>query len=154
MLQGGAVMSDIAGPDGSVIAHKYATGEWAHTRGQRIPERYPTNLEVAKGVEQKVSVRTLRHHQTGTMAPFIDESAVCGHQCSLHESKDAQWKRTYLIRHLYLQHTCTNQLTQVWLLLHVDCTLQASVETFRRYRHVAWYTLFVAMYMLALYYQV
>lgn len=68
MLQGGAVMSDTAGPDGSVIARKYATGEWAHTRGQRIPERYPTNLEVAKGVEQKVSVRTTRHHQAGTMA--------------------------------------------------------------------------------------
>eukprot|EP00775_Hariotina_reticulata_P008222 gene8221-8414_t len=73
-----------AGPEGSVIAHKYATGEWAHTRGQRIPERYPTNVEVAKEVEQKVS---------------------------------------------------------------------ASVEIFRRYRQVTWYTLFVALYMLALYYQ-
>lgn len=32
--------------------------------------------------------------------------------------------------------------------------LQASVETYRSYRHVAWYTLFIVLYMLVLYYQV
>eukprot|EP00879_Flechtneria_rotunda_P018889 GHRR01019826.1.p1 GENE.GHRR01019826.1~~GHRR01019826.1.p1 ORF type:complete len:292 (+),score=43.44 GHRR01019826.1:264-1139(+) len=72
------------GPDGSVIAEKYLTGEWAHSKGEYIPERYPTNREVASSIEQQVS---------------------------------------------------------------------ASVETYRKYRLVAWYTLFVALYMMALYYQ-
>lgn len=73
------------GADGSAIADKYAKGEWMHSKGQVIPERYPTNREVATAVEQQVS---------------------------------------------------------------------ASVETYRSYRHVAWYTTFVALYLLALYYQV
>lgn len=46
------------GPDGSVIAERYMTGQWQHAKGEFIPERYPTNREVAKAIEQKVSVRT------------------------------------------------------------------------------------------------
>lgn len=44
------------GPDGSVIAERYMTGQWQHTKGEYISERYPTNQEVAKAVEQQVSV--------------------------------------------------------------------------------------------------
>lgn len=69
----------------SVIAQKYASGQWWHTKGQVIPERYPTNEEVAAAIEQQVS---------------------------------------------------------------------ASVATYRSYRHVAWYTTFVALYLLVLYLQV
>jgi hypothetical protein len=34
------------------------------------------------------------------------------------------------------------------------CCLQASVENYRNYRHVTWYTLFILLYMLVLYFQV
>jgi hypothetical protein len=34
------------------------------------------------------------------------------------------------------------------------CLLQASVENYRNYRHVTWYTLFIVLYMLVLYFQV
>lgn len=71
--------------DDSVIAAKYASGEWVHAKGQPVPERYPTNREVAEAVEQLVS---------------------------------------------------------------------ASVETYRNYRGVAWYTLFIGLYLLTLYSQV
>jgi hypothetical protein len=71
--------------DSSVIADKYARGEWMHSKGQVIPERYPTDKEIARAVEQQVS---------------------------------------------------------------------ASVETYRNYRRVAWYTTFVAIYLLVLYLQV
>lgn len=47
------------GPEGSVIAERYLTGQWQHTKGEYIPERYPTNREVAKAIEQQVSVGTL-----------------------------------------------------------------------------------------------
>lgn len=56
-----------------------------HSKGQIIPERYPTDKEIASAIEQQVS---------------------------------------------------------------------ASVETYRNYRHVAWYTFFVAIYLLVLYFQV
>eukprot|EP00878_Enallax_costatus_P014604 GHUV01015278.1.p1 GENE.GHUV01015278.1~~GHUV01015278.1.p1 ORF type:complete len:330 (+),score=78.71 GHUV01015278.1:470-1459(+) len=72
------------GPDGSVIAERYMTGQWQHAKGEYIPERYPTNREVAKAIEQQVS---------------------------------------------------------------------ASVDIFRKYRHVTWYTIFVGLYMLVLYFQ-
>lgn len=74
-----------AAADSSAIAEKYATGQWMHSKGQLIPEKYPTNREVAVALEEKVS---------------------------------------------------------------------ASVETYRNYRHVAWYTTFVAIYLLVLYFQV
>jgi hypothetical protein len=34
------------------------------------------------------------------------------------------------------------------------CLLQASVDSYRNYRHVTWYTLFIVLYMLVLYFQV
>lgn len=34
------------------------------------------------------------------------------------------------------------------------CFLQTSVENYRNYRHVTWYTLFIVLYMLVLYFQV
>ncbi len=71
--------------DSSIIAEKYASGQWMHSKGQIIPERYPTNKEVAAAIEEQVST---------------------------------------------------------------------SVETYRNYRHVAWYTTFVALYLLVLYFQV
>jgi hypothetical protein len=71
--------------DSSIVAEKYATGQWMHSKGQIIPERYPTDKEIASAIEQQVS---------------------------------------------------------------------ASVETYRNYRHVAWYTFFVAIYLLVLYFQV
>jgi hypothetical protein len=71
--------------DSSVIADKYARGEWMHSKGQVIPERYPTDKEIARAVEEQVS---------------------------------------------------------------------ASVETYRNYGRVAWYTTFVAIYLLVLYLQV
>lgn len=71
--------------DGSVIGDKYASGQCVHSKGQVIPERYPTNKEVARAIEQQVA---------------------------------------------------------------------ASVETYANYRHVAWYTAFLALYLLVLYFQV
>lgn len=83
-----AEAQDAPGPsaaDSSIIGEKYATGQWMHSKGQFIPERYPTNKELASAIEQQVS---------------------------------------------------------------------ASVETYANYRHVAWYTAFVAIYLLVLYFQV
>jgi hypothetical protein len=71
--------------DSSIVAGKYATGQWMHSKGQTIPERYPTDKEIARSIKQQIS---------------------------------------------------------------------ASVETYRNYRHVAWYTVFVAIYLLVLYFQV
>jgi hypothetical protein len=68
-----------------VIGEKYESGQWVHSKGQVVPERYPTNKEVARAIEQQVA---------------------------------------------------------------------ASVETYASYRNVAWYTAFLAVYLLVLYFQV
>lgn len=82
---GDSTAAGTSAADSSIIADKYASGQWMHSKGQVIPERYPTNREVAAAIEEQVST---------------------------------------------------------------------SVETYRNYRHVAWYTLFVALYLLVLYFQV
>lgn len=69
----------------SVIADKYASGQWMHSKGQYVPERYPTDREIVQEIQRHVA---------------------------------------------------------------------ASVETFRNYRHVTWYTAFVAIYLVVLYFQV
>ncbi|KAF6259437.1 hypothetical protein COO60DRAFT_1688690 [Scenedesmus sp. NREL 46B-D3] len=70
--------------DGSIIAELYEHGDKCHRKGEYVPERYPTNREVASALEKQVA---------------------------------------------------------------------ASVENYRNYRHVTWYTLFIVLYMLVLYFQ-
>ena len=72
------------GRKGSIVAGRYSAGLWQHPEGEPEPEKYASNEEVAKAVQQKVA---------------------------------------------------------------------AAVETSRKYRHVAWYSLFVAVYMIVLYLQ-
>ncbi|WIA30648.1 hypothetical protein OEZ86_000722 [Tetradesmus obliquus] len=70
--------------DGSIIAELYENGDKSHRKGEYVPERYPTNREVASAIEKQVAT---------------------------------------------------------------------SVENYRNYRHVTWYTLFIVLYMLVLYFQ-
>lgn len=42
--------------DGSIIAELYESGGKCHRKGEYVPERYPTNREVASAIEKQVAV--------------------------------------------------------------------------------------------------
>lgn len=42
--------------DGSIIAELYENGDKSHRKGEYVPERYPTNREVASAIEKQVAV--------------------------------------------------------------------------------------------------
>ncbi len=44
------------GKTGSVIAEKYAAGQWKPKPGATPPDKYPTNEEVTKAVQQRLAV--------------------------------------------------------------------------------------------------
>lgn len=50
------------GRKGSIIAAKYADGEWQHSQDNPPPPKYPNNEEIAKAVQQKVSKMHANKH--------------------------------------------------------------------------------------------
>jgi hypothetical protein len=42
--------------DGSIIAELYEHGDKSHKKGEYVPERYPTNREVASAIKKQVAV--------------------------------------------------------------------------------------------------
>lgn len=57
--------------DDSVIAERYLTGQWQHTKGEHVPERYPTDKEVAEALFQQVSVRPTVHSSYHSRTPVV-----------------------------------------------------------------------------------
>jgi hypothetical protein len=151
--------------DGSIIAELYEHGEKSHKKGKYVPERYPTNREVASAIEKQVAVSARHTTWPATAVACMGPGAVLTqHAATARQSAGLLCSNTTGAdqAHAVLQAMPT-ACAAVRCTLAVMCIthkpvpvhlLQASVENYRNYRHVTWYTLFIVLYMLVLYFQV
>jgi hypothetical protein len=62
--------------DGSIIAELYEHGDKSHKKGEYVPERYPTNREVASAIEKQVAVSAATRQLAAAAVADMSKTAV------------------------------------------------------------------------------